>query len=782
MTHDLHARQKSERIASWQTMLATLPDTSFFAIMRVYLGEIKTPYNKQKLIEQLRAFFHKAQNQKNIVALLDSFDKKILTAVMFLPEATQSRLVDFFSDEYMRSDVHMRLLNLTERLIIYKDEQQDGIQRICINPLLEDAIAPHLSVSLIVPAAKYASHNSSLAHGAESHGGSSVHVAATHNSNTLSRNNLPHDAPRNDDIIRALSPEVIAAFVSYIMEKPDLCKNDGTFKKINKAHLDEIFTCGAPTLQLLFTALTNLLLVKQGEKHITVDYERLSAFAELPQKKQYAYLCAAAGGHVSRESLRTQAQLLLNVAASMPQTGATRAVLLRLAMLLGNASAPQSRFSKIVARAQNEHAENETTFLLFDRMFDAAESFGLFTATGVTDDNEKIYCAAHALLENDAATTSPKNAHAQREYGNESTDKHAPSLYEKSASAQHARADMRTSKHESHAAVSTPHADALMIDAGFNVTILPGLPLKALLPLTHFLSVTRCDTIAEFEITKNSVIRAFDAGYTATTIYVLLKKHMSYDVPQNLRVSIEDWQSLYTSALLYNGYVLALNEKNVQLVQKNPKAKKFIHAELAPGIYILNIHTDDDVQKFINASGFTFMGAVKRVKEDAPPVTFPLIEDGKNFFAQSSESAHNNKDSISAENIIDELHAALKTLSLSKTQKQLLAERINNKIIVNKTQLTSAALHTEILTASGMDFLGKVRLIESALHAKDLIEVTLLEKSNDIAPRAFLCTPLKLTKETGDAQVFVQLEATKEFASFSVSKATNIKLIHLQLF
>ncbi|MBQ9494469.1 MAG: helicase-associated domain-containing protein [Treponema sp.] len=748
MTHDLHARQKSERIGSWQTMLATLPDTSFFAIMRVYLGEIKTPYNKQRLIEQLRAFFHKAQNQKNIVALLDNFDKKILTAIAFLPDATQSRLVDFFSDEYTRSDVHMRLLNLTERLLIYKDKQQDAMQRICINPLLEDAFAPHLSVSLVVPAAKYASQ----------YNGSSAHVSTTHNSKAL-HNNMPNASPHDENAICALSPEVIAAFVSYIMEKPDLCKNDGMFKKINKTQLNEIFACGAAPLQLLFTALTNLLLIKQEEKHATVNYERLFAFAELPQKKQYAYVCAASGGHVGRESLRTQAQLLLNVAASMPQTGATRAVLLRLAMLLGNASVPQSRLSKIVARAQNEHAENETTYLLFDRMFDAAETFGLFTATGVTDDNETIYCAAHALLENDGAAARKKNALEQHEH-----------------------ADMHAIKHEAHAAASVPHAAAIMIDAGFNVTLLPGLPLKALLPLMHFLNVTRCDTITKFEITKNSAIRAFDAGYTANTIYALLKKHMSYEVPQNLCMSIEDWQSAYTSALLYKGYVLALDKKNAQRVQKNPNAKKFIHTELAPGIYVLNIHTDDDVQKFINASGFTFMGAVKRVKEDVPPAAFPLIEDGKNFFSHGNERTHNNESFAAAENIINEMHAALKTLSLSKTQKQLLAERIDNKIIVNKTQLTGAALHTEILTASGMDFLGKVRLIESALHAKDLIEVTLPGKNDNFPTSTFLCTPLKLTKETGDTHVLVQLEQTKELVSFSVSRATGVKLIHLQLF
>ena len=42
---------KVQRIIDWRESIAVLPDNHFFEIIRMYLGEIKTPFNKQKLIE-----------------------------------------------------------------------------------------------------------------------------------------------------------------------------------------------------------------------------------------------------------------------------------------------------------------------------------------------------------------------------------------------------------------------------------------------------------------------------------------------------------------------------------------------------------------------------------------------------------------------------------------------------------------------------------------------------------------------------------------------------------
>jgi hypothetical protein len=697
LKNDSDAKLRVQRILAWQEAVATLPDNRFFDIMRVYLGEIKTPYNKQRLIEQLGAFLHKEQNRKNLAALLDDFDKEIITAVSLLPEVTQTRLSEFFSGEYTLSQLYSRLINLTDRLIIYKDKQVNGEQQyIHVNPLLEDVLAPYISIGCVLPAA----------------------VCAV----------------RDDNISSGLSPEFIAAFVSYIMEKPELCKADGIIKKNNESRLSEIFPGKSKHLQLLFTAFLNLQLIKQNEKSVVIDWNKFASFAELSQKKQYAYLCAASTGRLSREGLRSQAQLLLDCAASIPPEGFTRTILLRVSVLLGNQAVRQNRFSRLIEQTrQLQQDPKEPADQLFDRIIDSAESFGLFNITGKTEKGEKIYRAGPPLVNDEP--------------------------------------------------YKEPYSKVINIDAGFTVTIMPGLPLKKLLPLVSFLTINRCNTVAEFEINRLSAIRAFDAGYTPEEISKLLSEYIPYDIPQNLRISIEDWNNSYSSAMMYKGYILRLDEKNAQFIEKNPNSSQFIQKRLSPGVYLLNIHDDEEASLFISKCGLDFIGKVQGAKTEAVPATFPLIKENEssvlmNMHEEKSPPCGHN----TSKNIINELYQLLNNLDLTPMQKNGLAHRIDHKMILSPEQLRGNTVHAENLEAGGMDFLGKLRLIESAISSKDMIEIIMPSGKDAAMQTTFLGTPLQLTKETGDALLYLQLEPQKETRTFSVSQAGNVKLIRTSLF
>lgn len=72
---------KAEHVVAWREALVRLSDQHFFDLMRMYLGAIRTPFNKQRLIEELSAFLRKKDNKDIIVSLLDSFDLMILSAV-----------------------------------------------------------------------------------------------------------------------------------------------------------------------------------------------------------------------------------------------------------------------------------------------------------------------------------------------------------------------------------------------------------------------------------------------------------------------------------------------------------------------------------------------------------------------------------------------------------------------------------------------------------------------------------------------------------------------------
>ena len=72
---------KVQRIIDWRESIAVLPDNHFFEIIRMYLGEIKTPFNKQKLIEELGAFIRREENRRTLISLLSETDLRIISAV-----------------------------------------------------------------------------------------------------------------------------------------------------------------------------------------------------------------------------------------------------------------------------------------------------------------------------------------------------------------------------------------------------------------------------------------------------------------------------------------------------------------------------------------------------------------------------------------------------------------------------------------------------------------------------------------------------------------------------
>ena len=122
-------------ISHWQEAFASLPDKQFFNTMRLYLGEIKTPYNKQRLTEQLASFIRKEEILTSILTLLDTFDVKVLTAISLIPNATQETLVNFFHTEYSITEIYAEIINLIERLVIYKEKSDTGKEFIKINIL-----------------------------------------------------------------------------------------------------------------------------------------------------------------------------------------------------------------------------------------------------------------------------------------------------------------------------------------------------------------------------------------------------------------------------------------------------------------------------------------------------------------------------------------------------------------------------------------------------------------------------------------------------------------------
>lgn len=682
-------------ISRWQEAFASLPDKQFFNTMRLYLGEIKTPYNKQRLTEQLASFIRKEENLQSIITLMDSFDVEVITALSLIPKASQETLVQFFIGSYSVTELYAEIINLTERLLIYIDKDEfTGKEFLAINPLIKDHLTPYLDTKLIFPDYKA-------------------------------------DINSIEDVF-TISPNLISAFISYIKIHGISCKADGAIKKNDKNRLAEIFPGKDNFIQLLMNAFVNLSLVTENDKGFSLDTSRIEAFTKLSEAQQYALLCAAAVSRFSRDGLKKEAQLLLDCLSSIPQTGFTRKAILRLAFLAGthtedgNAVAKKSRFSLILEAARKENGiEPEQNAELLDRMIDCAMEFGLLQKLGKTADNEELYKAA-----------------ALSDFGSE-----LPKV--------------------------------LNIDSTFTVTLLPGLQLSQLLPLTDFMLIKKCGVVTEFEITRQSVANGFDSGWNPESIFECLSNYTNYQIPQNLKINITEWYNSYSSAMLYHGYVLKVRDSNISLAENNPNIKKYIKEKLAEGIYLLNIPAGTSISDFIQESSLEFLGNVKSSESKSEFSSFPLLRDGHILSTLSRNSAAAargvKKTSIAdADKLLKKLQASLDSQQMEKQQKESLRYRISNRLILSEDQLKSAAIRTEILEADGMDFSGKVHLIEAAVKEEDLMELQ-MPTADGKGFFTMVGRPLGISRQPGEAVMRLQVEPTKDIENLLVSRITHLR-------
>ncbi len=624
---------KVQRIIDWRETLNTASDEKFFDIMHIYLGEIKTPYNKQKLIEQLSSFLRNEQNRETIFSLLTDEDIKILTAIKYIQNAEISKIEKFFTPVFSLGDLYSKLANLEERLLIFT-KNSDGKKIVQLNPLLEDNLNPYLSLENLI-----SEESSDL---------------------------TPDKAELK------LSPSVIAVFLSFLSGKKEICKADGSLKKKPLEEISQIFKTDDVQLFVnLYKSLSNLSLIN--------DFNHLEKFADLDFVNQLSYLCAAYAGHFSRTTIQTNAQLFLQTLYFAKNKFYTKQKIFEIAFLIKesiNDSIPSAgRFSRMIAAASTSLSDSFDSGL-FELMTDAAISYGIICPSKENKD---------AFFINDIFSL--------------------PSVEDKS--------------------------NLLNLDAGFNVTIMPGLTLKEYLPLIKFLKPLQCDVLSIFEITKQSVIKAFDLGLKKEDIISLLKTYTSFDIPQILQMNLEEWESSYGSAALYKGFVLKLSTENSFLAEKNPSFAKHIIEILAPGVYLLDFETDEETQNAVAEIGLDFIGTIKNNKEQIQFLPFARLNSQSNFKAEKIETKKLNS-IVQQKKFLDQLKKETEALEATSDQKDGLIDRIKRRTILRTEQLRPESVRFELTEATGMDFTGKIHILEAAIQQSKMIEIELAGKKEKI--------------------------------------------------
>lgn len=134
----------------WKKFLLTLPDPSFFALARHYLGELRTPFTKHRIIVDLERRLADPEWVAARRALLSEDDLDALAAVKLLGSPTADEAASFLG--WTTERFQDKALNLQERLLAFPSpEGKHG--ELAVSPLIteDEELRPRLEASRLYP-------------------------------------------------------------------------------------------------------------------------------------------------------------------------------------------------------------------------------------------------------------------------------------------------------------------------------------------------------------------------------------------------------------------------------------------------------------------------------------------------------------------------------------------------------------------------------------------------------------------------------------------------------
>ena len=491
-----------------------------------------------------------------------------------------------------------------------------------------------------------------------------------------------------------LTAEFVGSYLSFVAKTPNLCKLDGSFKKRAESEIEEKFQGKVQMARLLTKALQNLLILKERDASFEVDWKRAKKFSELDEFSQAMQLLCSVSTKYNKRRTQFYAKNFLDALKSVPDGGFKRGVFLRLAYLLCSKESEmedsfvgaQSRFARIVQSYKQSSLEEQSNSLgeYFDRMLDEAEVFG-FALAATTDesDGEKIVFKNPRFFER---RVPPKNI------------------------------------------------AMVNVDSGFSLTMMPGFGLSRVLEIALFSDLVKFDTVVQFEINQNSATRAFDQGLSAEQIINIIKDNSNFAAPEALEFSVKEWEANYKSVSIYKGFALKVDERRGEALTQNPNLKRHILERLAPQVFLLDCKNEDEVFALLKNCGLENVGKIKGASDETELSDFVSLKKSETFFgeenslAKKNSAAKKSRDEQS-EKRLQEIYSAIDSLDLSEEQKDVLRNVANAKIIVSQSQLCAPAIPLEKNSAQGMDYEGKLHLIDQAIKEGEQIIFRLSKKS-----------------------------------------------------
>jgi hypothetical protein len=696
--------------------LLELDDESFFSLYRNYRGPVETPYNKHDLIGDLRDFVIRVETRQRIIERLDRTDLVILSAVDLLGTPDERRLARFLEGEVEPPALRDRVLNLKDRLLLIDGR---GDTTLHVNPLLQEDLVQ-------------------AGMGAET---------------------LVSGSPVSDGIEGVLSagpawlsiPFALALY-PIIRDNEEFFTRTGSLRKRVQSELETRFAtlldgeAGTTRFRIAVAALETAGLARRREERIELRPESWSELAPLPDRWILGLLWGSALTS-SVERAFEYAELLLQLVETVAvDREFTLGEILRLLQLTGNgASLPIDR----------------------DTIARLAEIGFLLSRTTGPEDTGVVY-----RLNPLASGMIP-------------AEFDGPVEGRRSGGAEAAR------------------QNAIRVHANMEASAPPGVPYADLLAVAQVAELNRYDVVPSFVFTESSVSAARRDGIDNPLEQV---QRVAGELPQNVAFLLRRWQERAGAVRLLRGLVLIAGEEEAAILRKTGEFQELLREEPAPGVFLMV----DDPRRIERLLTRLELGASTTV--EGPPVIDPDVPEyerlfqrfrqpmllpaapplrrpqgsarGKNHAGGADLAANAGSDAAGGEPDqgdqgdlgdlgTEVLKKHLAATDLPEDVRQEISLRIDRKLILFPEQIREDITSHFGTEARGLDYLGKIRLIEQAIAAGDMLEV--VTRSASGSPQRVLVQPREIVQNGNDLMLRARQEPDLQGVRIRIRKISLVR-------
>lgn len=291
-------------------------------------------------------------------------------------------------------------------------------------------------------------------------------------------------------------------------------------------------------------------------------------------------------------------------------------------------------------------------------------------------------------------------------------------------------------------------SESLTLQANFDLLLPQNSTLKQGLWTAKAAELLQFDRFGHFQLGRESLGTLFEEGKSADTIRKELENLCGTPVPQNIRVSLQAWESEYRSLEIYRGVVIKVSQERRYLLEHAPDFQGYVERELAPGVFLMKDVREEEWRKALTTCGITTAPPVHEIgkaggglwaeKGDTAPQTAPPLP----FVLEKPSGPAGEPPGSRSEEVQQALRQRLESRPFSREERETINARIDRKLVLTDQQLDIAFAGKANSEAKGFDHNGKIRLMEGAIEeGNSLLEITFQEEKET---SQLLVKPLRL--------------------------------------